>query len=130
MPALSQSLEFVIGNTSTVSIMYPNTATSMLTYNSVKAKGDGYYGSGDGFHTVSYTAHPTFIGTMTMQASLATSPSETDWFEINNTNVNYTESDIRTTSTVDYFNFQGNFIWVRSQVKIVDGAVEVIHYNH
>jgi len=130
MPSLSQSLEFTINTSTTVAITYPNTATQMLTYFSERAKGDGYYGSSDGFHTVCYTAADTFIGTITMQASLASEPASSDWFNVSNTTLTYTQFDTRTTSTVDYYNFTGNFVWVRGKVEIEQGTVEVIHYNH
>jgi hypothetical protein len=130
MSALSQSLEFNTRGTSTVAVIYPNTATTMMTYYSERVKGDGYYGSSDGIHTVAYTATPTFIGTITMQASLATDPGNNDWFDVYNTTVNYTVFNNRNTSTVNYYNFTGNFVWVRGRVEIVDGVVEVIHYNH
>lgn len=130
MPALSQSLEFVVNTTSTVSIMYPNNTSTMMVYLSDKVKGDGYYGGSDGLHTVTYTCAPTFVGTVTMQASLATAPTDADWFTVPDTDVRYTTFNERSTSTVDYYNFQGNYVWLRSRVAIADGAVEVIHYNH
>ena len=130
MSALSQSLEFNTRGTSTVAIIYPNNTSTMMTYISERVKGDGYYGSSDGIHTVAYTATPTFIGTITMQASLATDPDINDWFDVNNTTVTYTVFNNRNTSTVDCYNFTGNFVWVRGRVEIVDGVVEVIHYNH
>jgi hypothetical protein len=130
MSALSQSLEFNTRGTSTVAIIYPNNTSTMMTYISERVKGDGYYGSSNGIHTVAYTATPTFIGTITMQASLATDPASTDWFDVNNTTVTYTVFNNRNTSTVDCYNFTGNFVWVRGRVEIVDGVVEVIHYNH
>jgi hypothetical protein len=130
MPALSQSLEFVVNTTSTVSIMYPNNTSTMMVYVSDKVKGDGYYGGSDGLHTVTYTCAPTFVGTVTMQASLASAPTDADWFTVPNTDVRYTTFNDRSTSTVDYYNFQGNYVWLRSRVAIADGAVEVIHYNH
>ena len=130
MSALSQSLEFNTRGTSTVAIIYPNNTSTMMTYISERVKGDGYYGSSDGIHTVAYTATPTFIGTITMQASLATDPGINDWFDVVNTTVNYTQFNSRNTSTVDCYNFVGNFVWVRGRVEIVDGVVEVIHYNH
>ena len=102
----------------------------MMVYVSDRVKGDGYYGSSDGLHTVAYTCAPTFVGTITMQASLATAPSDTDWFTVPNTDVSYTVFNDRSTSTVDYYNFQGNYVWLRGCVAIQDGAVEVIHYNH
>jgi len=130
MPALSQSLEFVINTSTTVSVQYPNTATDMMSYVSNKVKGDGYYGSTDGFHTVAYTATPLFVGTITVQASLSSEPTESDWFNVSGTTSTYTALNIRTTSTVDIHNFTGNFVWVRGYLQIADGALEVIHYNH
>ena len=130
MPALSQSLEFVVNTTSTVSIMYPNSTSTMMVYVSDKVKGDGYYGGSDGLHTVTYTCAPTFVGTVTMQASLASAPTDADWFTVPDTDIRYTTFNDRSTSTVDYYNFQGNYVWLRSRVAIADGAVEVIHYNH
>jgi hypothetical protein len=131
MPALSQNLTFAIYNsTSSVAVVYPNTGTSTIVYKSVPVKGDGYYGASDGMHTVSYTATPTFVGSIYMQASLATQPLESDWFKITDTTVIYTEQNSRSTATVDYFNFIGNFVWVRGVVSIGSGTVNEIQYNH
>lgn len=134
MPAFSQSLEFVpaqsVNNTATVAVVYPNTATDLLVYLSNPIKGDGYFGGSDGLHTVMYTAAADFVGTMTVQASLATSPLESDWFEVNDVSVRYTELDDRNVSTVDYSNFAGNFVWIRGRVEILSGAVESIQVNH
>lgn len=130
MPALSESLNFVVRDENTVSVTYPNTATSTLVYFSDKAKGDGYFGSSDGIHTVMYTATPTFVGTITTQATLASEPVNSDWFNVANTSVTYTLMNNRSTSTVDCFNFTGNFVWVRGKVEINDGTVESILLNH
>lgn len=130
MPALSESLNFVVRDENTVSVTYPNTGTSTLVYVSDKTKGDGYFGSSDGMHTVMYTATPTFVGTMTTQATLAAEPTESDWFNVSNTSVSYRLTDNRSTSTVDCFNFTGNFVWVRGKIQISDGTVESILLNH
>lgn len=131
MPALSQNLTFSIYNsTSSVAVVYPNTGTTTIVYNSVPAKGDGYYGVSDGMHTVTYAATPTFVGSIYMQASLASQPVESDWFNITDTIVRYTVQDNRSTTTVDYFNFIGNFVWVRGVVSIDSGSVNEIQYNH
>jgi hypothetical protein len=135
MPALSQSLLFPIttGNTTTnsVQVTYPvSIATSTVYYSSIKVKGDGYFGSSNGFHTVGYSAIPTFEGTIKMQATLASEPVETDWFDIVDTSVTYASYDARTESTMDIFNFTGNFVWVRGNVSIDAGAVMYINYNH
>jgi len=131
MSALSQALEFInyLG-TASVAVQYPNSGTSTLVYVSNPAKGDGYFSSGDGLHTVMYTCSPSFVGTVTMQASLATNPSETDWFNVVGTTSTYTQIMDRNTSTVDVYNFYGNFVWVRSTVMINDGQVQSVLYNH
>lgn len=130
MPALSESLTFHATTTGTVELVYPNTATGVVIYNSDKVKGDGYFGSCDGLHTVVYTTSFDFFGTVSMQASLATDPAESDWFDVVGTSVTYTEFDDRNSSSLDYFNFTGNFVWVRGHVSISSGAVASIRYNH
>jgi hypothetical protein len=134
MPALSQSLLFTpansVGTTSTVAVVYPNTATTTQIYLSEKAKGDGYFGNSDGLHTVMYTASSAFVGTVTMQATLATSPAENDWFNVSGTTSTYRVLDDRSASTVDSYNFTGNFVWVRGYVAIDAGSVFMVQYNH
>jgi hypothetical protein len=130
MPALSESLNFVVGNQNNVSVTYPNSGTSTLVYFSDKTKGDGYFSSSDGIHTVMYTATPTFVGTVTTQATLASEPTSSDWFDVSNTTVSYRVLDDRSTSTVDYFNFAGNFVWIRGKIQIDSGTVQSILINH
>jgi hypothetical protein len=134
MPALSESLVFIpaesVGSTATTAVVYPNTSTSVLVYFSDQHKGNGYFGAGDGLHTVMYVTDMNFQGTITMQASLATAPGDNDWFDIDNTAVRYTYLDERTTSSTDVFNFVGNFVWVRGSVSINNGSVLYIQYNH
>src|SRR4051812_45189707 len=103
MSALSQSLTFNQFTTSTAEVIYPVTATTTMIYTSSRTKGDGYYGSSDGLHTVSYVAAPTFIGTITVQASLATEPTEADWFFVPGTTSTYTLFNERDDFTIDYY---------------------------
>lgn len=130
MPALSQSLLFNINSTSTVVVDYPNTGTNTMVYISNPYKGDGYYGGSDGFHTVMYTTGPDFVGTVTMQAALASQPSESDWFNVANTTSSYRLTNVRNNSIVDLHNFIGNFVWVRGHISIDQGVVSSIRYNH
>lgn len=130
MPALSKSLTFTIGTSTHVQVDYPNTGTNTYVFTSIREKGDGYYGSSDGFHTVAFKATPNFVGTVTMQATLATDPQENDWFNVGSTTSTYTALNIRSTSTVDIYNFTGNFVWVRAKVNIDQGAVQSVNYNH
>lgn len=130
MSAISQSLTFIQGNTSTVAVVYPNTATTTLVYYSSPVKGNGYYNSGNGLHTSMYVTTLDFVGTVTMQATLATSPTESDWFPVRNTTSTYSDLMIRNDVSVDSHNFEGNFVWVRGAVAIDQGSVLMIQYNH
>ena len=92
-----------------------------------KFKGDGYYGRSDGFHTIQY-AITGFIGTVTMQATLAVTPVEADWFEV------YTQAypvvnDAGSTES-KITNFTGNYVWLRAVVTYTDGTINSIILNH
>ena len=59
---------------------------------SAKVKGDGYYSKPDGVHTVAYQVNSTMTGSIKMQGSLATTPSEDDFFDITGTNLQQTKA--------------------------------------
>ena len=83
---------------------------------SAKAKGDGYYSQPDGVHTVAYQVANDFNAnaTIKMQGTLATTPTEDDWFDITNTTF------IADGSTVtSSYNFTGNYVWVRSKTQLL-----------
>tara|TARA_A100001015_G_C14825604_1_gene646549 strand:- start:160 stop:507 length:348 start_codon:yes stop_codon:yes gene_type:complete len=92
---------------------------------SEKVKADGYYGNADGLHTVSYICSSDFVGTIKMQASLATDPTSDDFFDIDGTAV----GDGSTVVSTTYKNFTGNFVWVRSVVTVTTGSVTKIQLN-
>lgn len=144
MPSLSQSLTFTVNSTSSVVLNYPNTATTALVYSSAPVKGDGYFGGSDGFHTVQISL-TDFVGTVEMQGTLATAPSESDWFtaklgtnsssvdttgllsEVNITSVEYRVA----TTNIKTYNFIGNYVWVRAKVSDwTEGTVNSIKINH
>ena len=83
-----------------------------------KAKGDGYFSQPDGVHTVAYQvvnlgdSTDDFLGTVKMQGSLATTPTEDDWFDITGTTLTSDQS-----TTIASYNFTGNFVWVRAKVE-------------
>lgn len=139
MSALSSQFKFIIntGTFTATSVAIPSAAIApdgTRLFKSNPEKGDGYYGSADGLHTVTYTITPNFIGTLTMQASLATAPVEADWFTVNNSSVEYNSITIPATTTTNYVNFTGNFVWVRAVVQRSsdqpNGSVTWINYNH
>lgn len=133
MPALSQSLTFTVDSTSTTILNYPNTGTTALTYFSDKVKGDGFYGSGDGFHTIQ-SQITNFVGRIEMQASLASEPTINDWFTVELTTGNVSTSSLYYSSAstnVSIYNFVGNFVWVRSKISNwTEGSLNGIKYNH
>ena len=91
-----------------------------------KYQGDGYYSHTDGIHTVAYHVLATLTGSVKMQGSLATTPTESDWFDIADTTFTTDQS-----TTIFSANFTGNFIWVRAKATgVTAGSVTKILYNH
>ena len=91
-----------------------------------KQQGDGYYSQVDGVHTVAYHVSNTMTGSIKMQGSLATTPSEDDYFDITGTTFTANQSTL-----VDSKNFTGNFVWTRAKCTgMTAGSVTKILYNH
>ena len=88
-----------------------------------KVKGDGYYSQPDGVHTVAYQvlnrgdSVDDFFGSCKMQGTLATTPTEDDWFDISGTTVTSDQS-----TTISSVNFTGNFVWVRAKVVTTNSS--------
>lgn len=95
-----------------------------LDWYSNQFPGDGYYGYSDGLHTVSYNLIG-FAGTIGFQASLATKPTDADWFDISDTQViNDTPLSVAT-----FKNFSGNFVWVRAAItNFTAGTINKVLY--
>jgi len=144
MPNLSQQFVFALG-TGTVAVpgvLIPSTAipptgsvaNTASIFLSDGLKGDGYYGASDGLHTVTYTVGASFKGSINMQGTLAVSPSDSDWFDIDNTVRSWNTTTTVTTTTTNYVNFVGNFVWVRAKVSrnydLPLGSVIALSYNH
>ena len=90
-----------------------------------KFKGDGYYSQPDGVHTVAYKVDTSLTGSIKMQGSLATTPTEDDWFDISGTTFTTDQS-----TTISSANFTGNFVWVRSKAtSITAGSITQILLN-
>jgi hypothetical protein len=92
-------------------------------------KGDGYYSRADGFHTVQYNI-TGFIGNIVIQATLATSPSDLDWFTIGGTEHTSTATETDNSDGSFLKNFTGNFVWVRAKATYTDGSISSILLNH
>jgi hypothetical protein len=149
MSSLSKSFKFEvytgIGSTATsVAVaypLYPIGTTGTRSFTSFNEQGAGYYGTTSGLHTLTVNATPSFVGTATVQATLAISPNENDWFNIDNVAFIYTttstdyiapnragaiEGPVRTA----YSNFSGQFTWLRANILINSGAVTRVSFNH
>jgi len=122
----------------TVSIDDESDGSTTTTLNhtgfvSDKFKGDGYYSQPDGVHTVAYHIDSTVNDdaniSIKMQASLATTPTEDDWFDVSGTSIG--QDDIDGSTLVFSSNFTGNFVWVRAKISgLSAGGVDKILYNH
>jgi len=97
-----------------------------LTGDAIRA--DGYFGYTDGIHTVQVVVN-NFTGSFGIQGTLATEPTETDWFDINlNANWNVSSADPKVSYPVNpaaptgqdgdngakAFTFVGNFVYLRA----------------
>lgn len=149
MPSLSKSFKFTvytgIGTTATsVAVaypVYPIGTTGTQTFVSAKEQAAGYYGTSNGLHTLTVTTSPSFLGTATVEATLAVDPVEADWFTVADAEFVYTtESEgyvptnrlgaIEMPTRADYVNFTGQFTWLRTRINIDSGAVHAVSYNY
>ena len=102
-----------------------DTTIDIVGFVSDKQKGDGYYSQPDGVHTVAYKVDATLTGSIKMQGSLATTPTEDDWFDISSTSPTPDQS-----TTIHSYNFTGNFVWVRAKITgMTAGAITSISLN-
>lgn len=69
-------------------------------------KAASYYVAGKSTQTATWNMTTPFAGTVTFQASLVTSPTESDWFDV-----------YSTTTPAGFTNIIGNFVWVRANVS-------------
>jgi len=92
---------------------------------SAKAKGDGYYSQVDGVHTVAYKVDATLTGSIKMQGTLASTPTEEDWFDISGTTFTTDQSTLISSN-----NFTGNFVYVRAKAtSTTAGSITSIQLN-
>lgn len=96
--------------------------SSLEIVTSEMQKGDGFYGRSDGLHTVQYT-YTNLSGDITIEATLAASPSEEDWFSVlDKSFAQGTGSEIES--------FTGNYVWIRAKVDFTAGSISSIVLNN
>ncbi len=110
-------------------IMMSNTGRNHNLVGEAK-RADSYYGRTDGIHTVQVVVN-NFTGSFGIQGTLATEPTESDWFDINlNANWNVSSASPYVTYPVNpmaptnvtgngddgtqAFTFVGNFVYLRA----------------
>lgn len=104
--------------------MLPNTS-GKLNYDGDAIRADGWYGFTDGLHTIAiYIVN--FTGRIVIEASLADSPTDDDWFpvQINGTDyMQFPKDPTRPTgqrgsgdSATIGLNVIGNYTWMRARV--------------
>jgi len=106
-----------------------DTVIDHIGFVSAKTKGDGYYSQVDGVHTVVYLLAAGYPAdtVIKMQGTLATTPTENDWFDISGTS--FTTDGTTTIKNVS-FNFTGNLVYVRAKVtSVTDGTITSIQLN-
>lgn len=91
-----------------------------LTGSPVRA--DGYYGYTDGRHTIAIYLN-NFRGDIVIEASLANSPAEGDWFpiDLNGPVLHYPVNPMNPTGDlgdtgVEGYSFTANVLWIRAKV--------------
>tara|TARA_Y100001973_G_C5099668_1_gene281964 strand:- start:215 stop:796 length:582 start_codon:yes stop_codon:yes gene_type:complete len=124
----SDGLSIIVEETVTAESSDGSTDT-VLTYTGFvtdKVRGDGFYSQPDGVHTVAYQVNATCTGSIKMQGSLATTPTEDDFFDISGTTFTTDQSTLISSS-----NFTGNFVWVRAKcTSNTAGSVTSILFNN
>ena len=122
---VTSSTELIVEEITTTETADGSTTTTLdhTGFVTDKTKGDGYFSQPDGVHTVAYQvvnlgdSTDDFIGTIKMQGSLATTPTEDDYFDISGTTYTSDQS-----TTIASFNFTGNFVWVRAKITTTNAS--------
>jgi len=79
-----------------------------------KVKGRGYHNTG-GMHTVQYTTINNFTGTIKIQATLSTTPTDADWFDAHDVFLGDNITPVSDGAVTQ--NFTGNFVWIRAVIS-------------
>jgi len=64
----------------------------------------------------------TFVGNITIQASLSTNPGTTDWFDV---------YDVNTNQYSGFENISGNYVWLRAKVyNWTQGIINTVNASY
>jgi len=105
-------------------VTHPNDS-SIKTITTNRYKANGYYGVRFGIHSIQYNLL-NFVGNIIVQGALELSPTEDDWFDIEET---LYETSVETTiNTIK--NFTGNFVYIRTVVNYYNGTIRSVVFNN
>ena len=85
-------------------------------YTGESIRGDASYGQGDGLHTVSARV-TNFVGRLYIEATLASSPAETDWFPL------------FLTSGATYYQFPQNSVAGIQDLSVTGGETATVGFS-
>ena len=120
-----------------------HTGNGTQALQSEKVKGDASFGQSDGLHTIMVNLND-FNGTIKIQGSLETTPSDGDFFDINLSDEEFTVdvSGLVTKKVLDNliynvsetsmksYNVTGNFVWLRADISNwQSGTISSIEMN-
>ena len=103
------------------SVLVQSSTGTTMNLTTDKVEGDSYYGYSDGMHTIA-VSYAAFKGRITIQGSLALTPTESDWFDIQISGglsvaaggyKNFPVSGTDGFTGVEAYNISGNFTYLR-----------------
>ena len=94
--------------------LLPLTGATELDTVGTAVPGDSYYGYTDGVHTVAVYGD-NLSGRITIQGTLATTPTEDDWFDILLQGLPY--KDYTAFTGVEGFTFVANLVYLRAKLN-------------
>lgn len=120
-----------IENTVLLSNISTESTPGIFSYGS-KKKAAGYHKISDGLHTAIYTVN-SFSGTIKIQGTLNLYPGDSDWFDIDNTEIGGDSSEIGGTDGLNFTvsrNFTGNFLWIRAAYYLENGIIVDLRFSY
>lgn len=98
---------------------------------SQKVIGAGYYKNSLGLHTVVFE-FDNFVGAVKIQATLASIPSDNDWFDVIYDSSDTVLTALDSTPLVNNAacTFTGKFVYIRAAFQLQQGTLKEIRYNY
>lgn len=96
---------------------------------SEKAKGCGYHGQPEAIHSVQFTTANHFVGSIKVQGTLATTPVDTDWYDIVDTTLGDGVTPVADGAIIK--SFAGNHVWIRAIITaFTAGDLNRVLFTH